>query len=127
MRVAAGTAATAGAPPAVASSGSRGVLTRRVSQLALDHAGRRRHLQERVLGVDVAAARPDLGAREDPGPAPPLDVRQAGQLDARAGFRSRARDRRAAEEAHAAAPEAQEAGVARAHAAPGATGPVEEL
>src|SRR3954464_15285568 len=87
MRVASGTAATAGAPPAVASSGSRGVLTRRVWHLPTDHAGRRRHLQQRGVAVDVAALRPALRARDDAPPAPPLDVGEAPERDARAGLR----------------------------------------
>src|SRR4051794_32896568 len=128
MRVAAGTAATAGAPPAVASSGSRGVLTRRVWHLTADHAGGRRHLQERVVAVEVAALRPDLGARDDAAPAAPLDVGEAAERDARAGLRRRDRERRPAEEPPAAAAEAPEAGVAAgAHDPPGATGGVEEL
>src|SRR3954465_13345692 len=128
MRVSSGTAATAGAPPAVASSGSRGVLTRRVWHLPLDHAGRRRHLEQRVVAVDGAALRPARRARDDAPPAPPLDVGEAAERDARAGLRRRDRERRAAEEPPAAAAQAPEAGVpAGAHDPPGTAGGVEEL
>src|SRR5919202_6108755 len=106
MRVAAGTAATAGAPPAVASSGSRGVLTRRVWHLPADDARRLRHLQERVVAVEVAAVRRDSRAGDHPPPAAPLDVGDAAQRDAGTGLRRGDRERRAAEEAPAAAAEA---------------------
>src|SRR3954454_9097420 len=128
MRVASGTAATAGAPPAVASSGSRGVLTRRVWHLPPYDAGRRRHLQQRVVAVDVAALRPDLRARDDAPPAPPLDVGEAAERDARTRLRLRQRERRPAEEPPPAAAQAVEAGVPTgAHDPPRAAGGVEEL
>src|SRR3954454_20552835 len=128
MRVAAGTAATAGAPPAVASSASRGGLTRRVWPLTADDARRRRHLQERVVAVEVTALRPDLRARDDAAPTAPLDVGETAERDARAGLRRRDRERRPAEEPPAAAAEAPVAGVAAgAHDPPGAAGGVEEL
>src|SRR3954454_8465831 len=128
MRVASGTAATAGAPPAVASSGSRGVLTRRVWHLPPYDAGRRRHLQQRVVAVDVAALRPDLRARDDAPPAPPLDVGEAAERDARTRLRLRQRERRPAEEPPPAAAQAVEAGVpTAAHDPPGTAGGVEEL
>src|SRR3954454_502824 len=128
MRVAAGTAATAGAPPAVASSGSRGVLTRRVWHLPADHAGRRRDLQQRVVAVDVAALRADLRARDDAPPPAPLDVGGAAEADARAGLRRGDRERRPAEDPPATGALAPEAGVAAgAHDLPRAAGAVEEL
>src|ERR687886_2530712 len=118
MRVAAGMAATAGAPPAVTSSGSRGaaesrgVLTHPVYQLTPDDARRRRDLQQRVARVGVAAVRGELRARDDAPPAPPLDVDEAAQRQAAAGRGRRDRERRAAEEAPAAAAQTPEAGVA---------------
>src|SRR3954471_9420986 len=128
MRVASGTAATPGAPPAVASSGSRGVLTRRVWHLPPYDAGRRRHLQQRGVAVDVAALRPDLRARADAPPAPPLDVGEAAERDARTRLRLRQRERRPAEEPTPAAAQAVEAGVPTgAHDPPGTAGGVEEL
>src|ERR671932_2434985 len=128
MRVAAGIAATAGAPPAVTSSGSRGVLTRPVYQLALDDARGRRDLQQRVARVGVAAVRRELRAGDDAAPPPPLDVDEAAQRQAAAGRGRRDRERRAAEEAPAAAAQAPEAGVAAgADDPPGFARAVEEL
>src|SRR5689334_3896905 len=126
MRVASGTAATAGAPAAVTSSGSRGDVTTRAS--ARDHAGRQRDREQRVDPAAVVTPCRDPRPRDDPPARTPLDVHEPAELDLAARLGRRERERRAAEDAPAAIAELHEAAVAaRAHDAPRAQRPVEEL
>src|SRR5215470_6186510 len=116
MRVAGGTSARAGAPAAVISSGSRGVLTPGIfpdpDGSAGDLAERGRHREQRVDAGPVPAVRDDLGARADAPALAPLDVDEPAKLDPVARGGRRERERRAAEDAAAAVRELGEAALA---------------
>src|SRR4051794_39599549 len=99
MRVAAGIAATAGAPAAVTSSGSRGAVMAKVCPLPRNHARRRRERQERVDPTRVVAVRRDLRARDDAPPVAPLHVDEPAELQLLAGRRRGEGERRAPEDA----------------------------
>ena len=106
MRVAAGTAATAGAPAAVISSGSRGVDMvrglpgqRAITQVACDTASSGSTLLRWLPCVEIC------GRGHDAPAAPPLDVDEPAELDLAARRRRREGEGRPAEHAAAAVAE----------------------